>query len=117
MTDLLENFAEIVISHQKLIDKIDDKISEFKAEIVFTDGSVLDFSEIKVFGINKRKYSFHWMNAKFELLIRWDNALHHKQIATFPHHKHLGKSNIIEESYDISLEGVLEIIQKAMLNV
>ena len=28
-----------------------------------------------------------------QLIIRWDNAPHHKQIQTYPHHKHLGESH------------------------
>ena len=34
------------------------------------------------------KYSFHWQDAAGQLLKRWDNAAHHREISTHPHHVH-----------------------------
>jgi len=53
-------------------------------------------------------YSFHWQDENGLLIIRWDNAPHHKQIQTYPHHKHLGEK--ILASDEMTLEGVLEYI-------
>jgi hypothetical protein len=44
-----------------------------------------------------------------ELIIRWDNAPHHKHLATFPHHKHL--PNTIEESQEMTLQEALKFIE------
>jgi hypothetical protein len=54
-------------------------------------------------------YSYHWQNENGLLIIRWDNAPHHKQIQTYPHHKHLGEE--ILASDEITLEYVLEYIE------
>jgi hypothetical protein len=43
------------------------------------------------------------------LRIRWDNAPHHRDICTFPHHKHLPN---LEESKEMSLDGVLKEIKE-----
>jgi len=36
------------------------------------------------------KYSFHWQDATGQLLKRWDNAAHHPEVLTRPHHVHDG---------------------------
>jgi hypothetical protein len=48
------------------------------------------------------------------LIIRWDNAPHFPDLPTFPHHKHLA-SGEVTESYDISLEEILNFIQNQIL--
>jgi hypothetical protein len=55
-------------------------------------------------------YSFHWQDEEGELIIRWDNAPHHQEIETYPHHKHTPLG--IEKSYDITLNDVLNEIKK-----
>ena len=56
-------------------------------------------------------YSFHWQYNDGSLRIRWDNAPHHKNIKTFPHHKHIPD---LEESTEISLEDVLKVIENRL---
>ena len=55
-------------------------------------------------------YSFHWQDKNGDLIIRWDNAPHYKNIKTFPHHKHT--KNGVEESDEVCLEDVLKYIEK-----
>lgn len=57
-------------------------------------------------------YSFHWQKDDGKLIIRWDNSPHHKNIETFPHHKHINKA--VESSKEISLRQVLKYIKKLM---
>jgi len=33
-------------------------------------------------------YSYHWQNKNGKMIIRWDNDPHHKNLKTYPHHKH-----------------------------
>ena len=54
-------------------------------------------------------YSFHWQDKNGDLIIRWDNAPHYKNIKTFPHHKHT--KNGVEESDEVCLEDVLKYIE------
>lgn len=35
-------------------------------------------------------YRHHWQDGSGRLLKRWDNAPHHPEIETFPHHLHDG---------------------------
>ena len=43
------------------------------------------------------------------IIIRWDNAPHYKNIKTVPHHKHT--KNGVEESDEVCLEDVLKYIE------
>jgi len=58
-------------------------------------------------------YSYHWQEEDSQLIIRWDNAPHHKHIKTHPHHKHIGEN--ILPSYEIGIREVLTYID-AILN-
>ncbi len=54
-----------------------------------------DNSELHVFeyvdsSLHRIDYSYHWQDKEKILIIRWDNAPHHPEIGTFPHHVHDG---------------------------
>ncbi|MBF0228938.1 MAG: hypothetical protein HQK63_05040 [Desulfamplus sp.] len=83
----------------------------YKLKVVFVDESVLFAREY--FDTDERNYSFHWQNKQNIMIIRWDNAPHHHDISTFPHHKH--SDNEISESNEISLEDAIEFIQKIIM--
>jgi hypothetical protein len=57
--------------------------------ITFDNDHRLDFVEVKNTNIeDKIKYRYHYMDENQEMLFRYDNAPHHNEIKTFPHHKH-----------------------------
>jgi len=80
----------------------------FKIQITFTDHSILIAREFS--SQEERNYSFHWMDKKKNLIIRWDNAPYHKQMKTFPHHKHT--NDRIIESKEITLEEVIQYLEE-----
>lgn len=54
-----------------------------------------DDSELHVFeyvdsSLHKVDYSYHWQDKDKRLITRWDNAPHHSELETFPHHVHEG---------------------------
>ncbi|MDY7032488.1 MAG: DUF6516 family protein [Thermodesulfobacteriota bacterium] len=51
--------------------------------ITFKDGSVFHFKEI-LLG-EYRSYRFHYMDIDNNLIFRWDNAPHHRDLKTFPY--------------------------------
>jgi hypothetical protein len=53
------------------------------------------------------KYSYHLM--KGDKVIRWDNVPHHREISTYPHHKH--ENDEIMESGNMDVGMVLEEIE------
>jgi hypothetical protein len=56
------------------------------------------------------KYSFHWQSADAKLRKRWDNAAHHPEVPTHPHHVHDSTEANVLPHEPISTEEVLAII-------
>lgn len=82
--------------------------------ILFPDGSILHFREylnLKL-PIPKKTYSYHYQKDN-ECIFRYDNAPHHPEVVTFPHHKHLRDALLPSPSPDLS-EVILEIMQQIM---
>ena len=74
--------------------------------IIFENNHRLDFVEVKnIEVLNKIKYRYHYMNDEQVMIFRYDNAPHHANVSTFPHHKHDGDN--IRESAELSLDQVL----------
>lgn len=60
------------------------------------------------------RYSYHWQDKGENLIIRWDNAPHYPEIATAPHHKHLGSKKDIAPSQETTFEDIFEVISKKL---
>jgi len=58
-----------------------------------------------------KRYSYYWLNSANELKVGWDNAPHHTQMESFPHHKHVGQRGNLQPSRETSLEEVMRVIQ------
>ncbi|MEA1906863.1 MAG: DUF6516 family protein [Euryarchaeota archaeon] len=58
-----------------------------------------------------RRYAYHVFNGD-TMVVRWDNAPHHRGISTFPHHKHA--DGVIIESEEMQIDGALAEIKKMM---
>ena len=79
--------------------------------IIFIDDSKLGFKEVKDTEFHKKdKYSYNYMSISGEMIFRYDNAYHHPEIETFPHHKHI--STRIMKSDEPELIDVLIEISK-----
>jgi hypothetical protein len=53
--------------------------------------------------------SYYWLRSDDTVIIGWDNAPHHEEIETFPHHKHI--ADRIEDSQETDLKSVLLYIR------
>ena len=68
-----------------------EETAYLKGHITIIDSSIL---EIAIFAIESRgslsidKYRLHYMNNSGQMLFRYDNSPHHREIETHPHHKH-----------------------------
>jgi hypothetical protein len=85
----------------------------FRYRVTFQDGSLLEmFERFQI--VNGKplvaKYRFHWQDAAGRLLKRWDNAGHHPQVSTHPHHVHDGSEENVNSYEPLSAEQVLEMI-------
>lgn len=106
--EIIETFSDIVASTEHVTFSEDEGITQFKAKLRLVDTSVIWIREIR-----KRDvliaYSYYWLKSDNSIIIGWDNAPHHPEIETFPHHKHIGSRN--ESSYETDLFAVLQFIR------
>jgi len=85
-----------------------------EGEVFFNDSTQLDFTEVvDTNQKNKQKYSYQYMNEDKETIFRYDNVQHHKEIKTFPHHKHT--TNGIVESKEPNLKQILDEIEEIIV--
>jgi len=85
----------------------------FRYRVTLDDGSLLEMFErfqIVNGGLLVTKYRFHWQDAAGRLLKRWDNAAHHSQVSTHPHHVHDGSEENVSSHEPLSAEQVLAMI-------
>ena len=107
------NLFKIYISFSEIIEDIvvlEEEVGLFKAKIIFKNKTVLRIFQNSI----NSKYSFFWLNQKEKLITGWDNAPHHKEISSFPDHKHIG--NKVFVSKEKSLIQVLKFIKKKIQN-
>ena len=104
-------FTEIVRSFNVLRKRIIGNELYFRIKIFYTNRTVLEISNYLCFNyeIKILRYSYNWFNNK-DVIIRWDNAEHHKEIDNFPFHKHIRKEKIVPDKPRFIFE-ILEFIE------
>jgi len=106
-----------IIAHFSInIDEIDNHIGYLKGKIEIIDGSILyfiEFVEIKQNEPDRLKYKYQWQYENNDLIKRWDNVPHHKEVDTFPHHVHRDKG--VYSSQRMDLKMVIDIIMDKII--
>jgi hypothetical protein len=119
---MLENFlADLkasltvspIVKDIEILDEFITSVSGFlDCRVLIIDGSELYVSEyftVLENRIKRDKYSYH-LQKNDKLIIRWDNAPHHRELSTFPFHIH--KKNGVQESKEMTVDDILEEISK-----
>ncbi|MGA9349010.1 MAG: DUF6516 family protein [Anaerolineae bacterium] len=102
------------VVHWKVVrEEAQGDVGLLRYRLTLRDGGLLEmFERFQVVGgrLQVTKYSFHWQDADGQLRKRWDNAAHHPEVPTRPHHVHDGaEANVLPHGL-ISAEEVLAII-------
>ena len=102
-----------VIESTILRDQRSLHIGIIEGKLLFTNESLLHFIEfVSVRGSTEiYKYSYHYQDRQGNLLFRYDMAPHHREIPTFPYHKHIHQ-NIVIESVCPTLEQIMDEIEE-----
>jgi hypothetical protein len=85
----------------------------FRYRLTLRDGGLLEmFERFQVVGVRLEvtRYSFHWQDADGQLRKRWDNAAHHPEVLTHPHHVHDSTEANVLPHEPISAEEALAIV-------
>ncbi len=97
-------------------DEIDAQIGYLKGRLELVDCSVLyfmEYVEIEDKAANRLKYKYQWQFENGDMIMRWDNVPHHKEIDTFPHHMH--KDKRVYASPKMDLKTVIDIIMDKII--
>lgn len=89
-----------------LIDEESAKLIKLKAKVL--DGTFLYVTELHT--SNYQRYAYHWQKENGELIIRWDNKPHWKEIKTFPYHKHIADK--VFPSHRVTIDNIIEVIRQ-----
>ncbi len=106
MKEILEKYKSIITKYEIVVWDSEPTSYRFKVKISFIDSSNLIVRDY-LFS-SGRKYSFHWQDKSGNLICRWDNAIHWKEIDTFPHHKH--EKDGVFPSKEVTMEDVINHI-------
>jgi hypothetical protein len=111
ISDELRRHPDLVAAVLSLTHYLDGSIEQLKAEIQLADGSRLHVNEVHISG-QLRKYAYYRLTPTGEVLQGWDNAPHHPEIVSYPHHLH--QQNLVHPSQVRSLADVLQQLEKLM---
>jgi hypothetical protein len=107
--DILSKYSSVVSDYQVIKYRFFKTSYEVVLKIYIIDNTTL-FVRDYLFADSNRKYSFHWQDPDGDCIYRWDNVPHHQKTTTFPFHKHVGKTETVEDSEVMNLEKVLHFI-------
>ncbi len=96
-TELIESPA--IVSYRILSQEIAVSDGKMRVKAVLSDGGDVELFEYVAESrgrIRVVKYSFHWQDAQGNLIRRWDNAPHHPELPSAPHHVHAEKGSARE---------------------
>ena len=107
----LVDVCPVVQSSSITYDKRSTHEGFIRGEIYFVDGSVLhlrEFVDVET-TVERLLYVYQYMDARKQLLFRYDNTGHHKQrnLPTYPHHKHTKSDQQVVPSLASDLGAVL----------
>jgi len=114
----LKELEPLISSSQISIEHRSSNRVVLKGMIIFIDGSSLHFLEYVLEEDNKLlrvSYRFHYIKQDGSLAFRYDNAPHHPELPTFPHHKHIPGNKVVsfsEKSLTDVLDEIREIISR-----
>jgi hypothetical protein len=81
---------------------------------VLSNGDLLEALECVVAtpdALQTLTYRIHWQQGAGRLRRRWDNAPHHKEVSTCPHHVHVGLADHVGSSEPMTILKVLALVE------
>jgi len=84
--------SALVVTYDLVKVQLSSSTGYIEGQVTFINNSRFVFFEFlrqTAAEVERDKYRYHFMNSDDQLIFRYDNAPHHPEIATFPHHKHV----------------------------
>lgn len=109
-----------IVSNYEIVKERTTNIDGYiKVRMTLINGDYLEVSEYfesTFSNIKTIDYRYQWMDKTKNLLCRWDNAPHHKELDNFPHHIHKNSEYNVIPGNALSISQVLDIIKTLLLN-
>lgn len=106
---LFARYRNLITSVISVDHRTRENVKQYKAKLLLADGSNLRVSEVFIDG-DLVKYSYYWLDESAQIIAGWDNAAHHPEIKTHPHHVHTPTG--VSESSVHSLDDVLALLAR-----
>jgi hypothetical protein len=90
---------------------VEPPVQALKARVTLKGGYTLQINESS--GSDFRRYSYHLQKGD-EMVKRWDNSPHWKDLKTFPYHVHNGNEAEPRESPEVFIEDILREVDKLL---
>jgi len=121
LTSIIDSRRDAELEHLVVDTIVPGQQIFIEGRLRFWDGSLLKFVEVvqqRGAVVGKLEYAYHYQDALDQMVFRYDNAPHHPEILTFPHHKHVAdvrpKSESIESATAPHLGEVLREIDRSL---
>ncbi len=109
MLSQLQSYPALILGVVKYEHLLKESVEQFKAVVELVDGSYLRINEVWLNG-KLKKYAYYRLSPTDVVIQGWDNAPHHPEISTYPHHTHT--KNRIGASQVRSLADVLDLLKQ-----
>jgi hypothetical protein len=113
---ILTSRQDWVVETLQINEIVPDQAGLIDGRLRFWDDSLLEFFEtlsVRNMILVKTRYAYHYQNGKEQLVFRYDNAPHHPQISTFPHHKHIVNPNTqVEHIEPTTVPDLTEVLRE-----
>jgi len=113
----ISNSKIVASTHIEYI-KVLENEGYMRGTLTLTDGSelrLLEYARISNGRAIILRYRFQWQIAG-ELITRWNNAPHHPEVETFPHHKHVKSEGKPKPSKAKNLISILKEIEAKIIS-
>ena len=108
-TNRLLEIEQLCQPHLQRLVLLELEAETLRLVVYLNDGSNLRITE-QWQGEELERYSYYWLTSTNTLKIGWDNAPHHTRLENFPHHKHVGRMEDRQPSFETRLEEVIKVI-------
>ena len=94
-----------------------ERVLNHRYRVMLVDGGLVEMTE-RILEVQENlevtKYRHHWQDRNGRLIKRWDNAPHHPEVDTFPHHLHDGaEDRVVDHSAINGLEALYRVLSEA----
>jgi hypothetical protein len=107
----LRSYPDLIVRVLRYEHRVRAEVEQHKAVVQLADGSRLHLNEVWIAG-SLQKYAYYWLTPTDEIIRGWDNAPHHPEVDTYPHHVH--HSGTIHPSSIRSHQDVLLLLNQYM---